>query len=82
MIKITSSSAKTVTFPTTSTEPNLEVGMTLTIVQMGTGRLTMSPASSATVYYTPGNKTRAQYSAVSALYLGSNEWLVSGDLAV
>jgi hypothetical protein len=41
-----------------------------------------TPASSAVVYTTPGNKTRAQYSTVSALYLGSNEWLVSGDLAV
>jgi collagen type VII alpha len=82
MVKITSSSAKTVTFPTISTEPTLEVGMTFTIAQMGTGRLTMTPASSAVVYTTPGNKTRAQYSTVSALYLGSNEWLVSGDLAV
>lgn len=82
MIKINSSSAKTVTFPTISTEPTLEVGMTFTIAQMGTGRLTMTPASSAVVYTTPGNKTRAQYSTVSALYLGSNEWLVSGDLAV
>jgi hypothetical protein len=82
MIKITSSSAKTVTFPTISTEPTLEVGMTFTIAQMGTGRLTMTPASSAVVYTTPGNKTRAQYSTVSAVYLGSNEWLVSGDLAV
>ena len=82
MIKITSSSAKTVTFPNATTEPTLETGMTFTIVQMGTGRLTMSPASSAILYYTPGNKTRAQYSTVSALYLGSSEWLVSGDLAV
>lgn len=82
MIRINSSSAKTVTFPTTTIDPTIEVGMTLTIAQMGTGRLTMAAGGSATVYTTPGNKTRAQYSTVSALYLGSNEWLVSGDLAV
>lgn len=82
LININSSTAKTVTFPTTTIDPTIEVGMTLTIAQMGTGRLTMAAGGSATVYTTPGNKTRAQYSTVSAVYLGSNQWLVSGDLAV
>jgi hypothetical protein len=82
LIRLTSSTAKTISFPTTTIDPTLEVGMALTIVQMGTGRITLAPGGSAIVYSTPGNKTRAQYSMASALYLGSNEWLVSGDLAV
>jgi hypothetical protein len=63
------------------------VGQRVDITQQGSGQITFSAGYDTAFYYTPTNKTRAQYSSVSLICLvydvegGSSEYLLVGDLA-
>jgi hypothetical protein len=78
-IQMASSSALTVTVPT-NLSVAFPIGSTITIVQMGTGQVTVAGASGVTVLGTPGNKLRAIYSAASLLKINTNTWILAGDL--
>lgn len=59
------------------------VGEQINFVQLGTGAVTLQGDTGVTVVSTYGAtpKTRAQYSAVTATCIASNNWLVVGDIA-
>jgi hypothetical protein len=56
------------------------VGQSLNFVQLGVGQVTFQGDGTSTVKYTPGLKTRAQNSTVSALVIATNTFLLVGDL--
>lgn len=72
-----SSNSITVTVPSglTGTEP-------LTIVRMGTGELSVTEGSGVTINSADGNlSARAQYSSMTLIPLGADEFLLIGDIA-
>ncbi len=81
LVEVTNASATTVTVPTDAAA-NFPVGSTVLVVQVGAGQITISPDSGVTLNYTPGNKTRAQWSTASLIKRASNVWLLSGDLTL
>lgn len=81
LVAFTNSSSITVTVPPTSTG-NWTIGNCIDLLQKGTGQITVSPGSGVTIRTTGLLKTRDQYSAVSLIYIGVDEWLLQGDTAV
>jgi hypothetical protein len=59
---------------------DLAVGQRIDVVQTGAGQVTFV-ASSATVNGTPGLKLRARYSAATVLCVGTDSYVVLGDLS-
>lgn len=80
LIRLSNAGAITVTLPQDS-DVSFLVGLTVTFVQTGAGQVTFSAGTGATVNSTPTAKTRAQYSAVTAIKTAANTWLLVGDLA-
>ena len=84
LVTISNASANTFTIP-----PNASVaypvGTVLNIAQTGAGQTTITQGSGVTITSTGGTasapKTRAQYSAASAIQTSANNWLVVGDIA-
>lgn len=81
LLEFTSSSAITVSIPTEAVA-NFPIGSSLSILQAGTGQITVSPASGVTLNGTPGFKSRARWSLITLIKRGSNSWLIAGDLTV
>jgi len=79
-IQFTSSSAVTVTVPPASTE-GWAVGDTITLAQMGAGQVTAQGDTGVTILTSTFARTRTLYSVVSLTYLGSDTWMMSGDMA-
>ena len=77
LITINSSSATTLTIP--SDTVNFSVGTQITIIQLGTGQITIA-GSGFTPVATPGLKFRTRYSSATVIKLGSNSWIALGDL--
>jgi len=75
VITMTVGSANTLTIPT-----GLAAGFTAVIVQLGAGQTTIA-ASGTTLRSTPGLKLRAQYSMATVIHLGSEVYIVAGDLS-
>lgn len=73
--------------PTTFTVPNdstatYPAGSQISIVQTGTGQITVTPAIGVTINGTPGLKTRTQWSMITLTKrTTTNSWLVTGDSA-
>jgi hypothetical protein len=59
---------------------DLAVGQRIDVVQTGAGQVTFV-ASTATVNGTPGLKLRARYSAATVLCVGTDSYVVLGDLS-
>jgi len=59
---------------------DLAAGQRIDLVQLGAGQVTIAE-SGATVDATPTLKLRAQYSAATLIGLGSDTYLLIGDLA-
>ena len=57
-------------------------GDTVTLLQYSTGQVTVVAGSGVTLRYSTTVKTRSQYSAITAIKIGTDEWLVAGDTAV
>lgn len=55
-------------------------GTILQIVQYGAGQVTISAAVGVTLRTSSSLTTRAQYSVASVWKVGTDEWIVSGDL--
>jgi len=79
-LEFTNSTSASVTVPT-NLSVEFPIGTVITILQAGTGQLTIAPASGVTVNSTPGLKTRAQWSVVTLIKRGTNTWLATGDLS-
>jgi len=58
---------------------DLSVGQRIDLLRMGAGEVTVV-ASSTTVNGTPGLKLRAQYSAATLLCVGTDSYVLLGDL--
>jgi hypothetical protein len=84
LVTASNGSAIAVTIPTNATVA-YPVGSVLNFAQIGVGQVTISGASGVTITSigataaTP--KTRARYSAGSAVQTSANNWLVFGDVA-
>jgi len=68
----------------TDASVNFPIGTQITIVQQGTGLITVSAVTPATTTLnsTPGAKLRAQWSSASLIKTAANTWLLVGDLTV
>jgi hypothetical protein len=66
----------------TNASAAFSIGQRVDILQYGAGQVTVSGDTGVTVRFTPTNKLRAQYSTASLIKLGTDEWLLSGDLAL
>lgn len=78
-VRMSSASALTLTVPTNATTA-FPIGSTVTIIQEGTGQVTVAGDSGVTVFATPGLKIRDQYSTASLLKIDTDTWLLAGDL--
>jgi hypothetical protein len=59
------------------------VGTQVVFLQIGSGRLNFTPTNGNTVMSAGGKYiTNQQYSVVTAIKTGNNEWLIAGDLSV
>lgn len=78
-----SSTAGTLVIPTDATY-NFAVGTQITLIQKGSGQITVQAANSGTttLSYTPGNKLRAQWSSAMLVKVSSNVWVLMGDLSL
>jgi hypothetical protein len=77
MLTMTSESALNLTIPSGL---GWTTGQRVDAVQNGGGQVTCV-ASGTTLHSTPSLLTRAQYSAISIIYMGSETYLIVGDLA-
>lgn len=80
MLLLNNAAAITITLTTFAIQP-FPTGAEVDFLWYGVGQPTFVAGSGATVRATPGLKLRAQYSAATAKKIGTNEWVVIGDLA-
>ena len=80
LVTCTNAGAITVTLPQDSAVA-VPVGARIDFAGLGAGLITFAAGTGATVNGTPSLGTRAQYSAVTAIKVAANTWLVVGDLA-
>jgi hypothetical protein len=80
MLLFTAATGVTATIPLNSSVA-FPIGSTINLSQYGAGQIFIAITSGVTLNATPGNKTRAQYSAVSLIKTDTNTWLAVGDLS-
>ena len=80
IIEMTSSSSITITIPNDASDSTFPIGSWIEIRQMGTGQITVSATSPATVVATDSQfKTRVRYSSIILEKRASNAWYLAGD---
>lgn len=79
LIEYNSASAGTITVPANASVA-FPIGTYMVIMQTGAGQITISPSSGVTLNYTPGNKTRTQWSMATLIKRSTDTWVVAGDL--
>jgi hypothetical protein len=79
IVQGSSSSATTYTIPLNSTAA-FPVGATITILQAGTGQITLVGAGGVTVNATPGLKLRTQWSIATITKRATDTWVMYGDV--
>ena len=79
-ITLSNAAAITVTMPSNATQA-IPVGAEIDFCWYGVGQPTFAAGSGATVNGTPGLKLRARYSAATAKKIGTNEFVIIGDLS-
>jgi hypothetical protein len=77
MVTLSNGSALNVTV---NSSLGLTAGQSIDLLQLGAGQVTVV-ASGTTVNGTPGLKLRTQYSAATVYCVGSNSYVVIGDLS-
>jgi hypothetical protein len=80
LITISSSSITTLTIPLNATVA-FPVGTAIDVIQTGSAQVTIAGISGVSVNGTPGLKLRAQYSSASLIKIGTDSWVVVGDLS-
>jgi hypothetical protein len=81
LIRCTKATAMSIIIPTNAAEA-YSIGQRVDIMQYGAGQVTVSPDTGVTLRSTPTNKLRATYSSASIIKIGTNEWVLAGDLAL
>ena len=81
MVEISNASATTLTVPADNTV-NFPVGASITVLQTGSGQVTISGAGGVAVNATPGTKLRATWSSATLIKRAANTWVALGDLSV
>jgi hypothetical protein len=81
LISTTSSSSVEITIPTNASV-TFAVGDFVEILQSGAGQVTIDGDAGVTINSSALNKTRDQYSIVSAIQVSVDSWVLIGDLAV
>jgi hypothetical protein len=83
IVEINSSSANTVTIPTSSTV-NFIIGTQITVVQYGAGQTTFTTGSTNVLLRSAGNATKlaAQYAGATLIKRGTDEWYLLGNVTV
>jgi hypothetical protein len=81
LVSFTNFVTVTVTVPTEASE-GWVAGEGVSLLQNGSGQVSIVGASGVTVNTTAIAKTRTQYSTVSLVYLGANTWILVGDMAI
>lgn len=81
LLTFTNASAVTVTAPPHAADP-IEVGTVLVVVQWGAGTVTIAAGAGVTLRATDAMvSTRDQFSQLTLMKTGENEWLIGGDRA-
>lgn len=80
LVTLDNASAITVTVPTNVSVP-YATGAQIALAQIGAGQVTVVGDTGVTVNATPGLKLRAQYSGAGLIKIGTNSWLLFGDLS-
>ena len=79
LVVISDGSAANFTIPTNGTVA-FPVGTTLSVIQYGTGQVTLVAAGGVTIVTPSSFTTRAQYSTISVTQVSANTWVAGGDL--
>lgn len=80
VVPFNSTSNRTLTIPTNASVA-FPVGSVVSVYNRNTGSVTIAGAAGVTANATPGLKLRDQWSVASAIKTGTDEWLITGDLA-
>jgi hypothetical protein len=82
LVKMSVSSAHTLTIPPEITY-NFPVGTQIVVVQLGAGQTTITPGAGVSLVSEGGKRiTKAQYATASLIKLGTDQWLLTGNLTV
>jgi hypothetical protein len=81
LIRCTKGTAMSIIIPTNDAEA-YSVGQRVDIMQYGAGQVTISGDTGVTLRSTPTNKLRATYSSASIIKIGTDEWVLAGDVAL
>ena len=79
MVTLSNAASITVTVPPNSSIA-FPIGTVIDFAQLGAGQVTFAPDTGVTLNGTPSLKCRAQYSGAALIKLGTNTWLLVGDL--
>lgn len=80
LIQMSVATANTLTVPTNATVP-YNVGTLIEVMQYGIGTTTITAAAGVTIRSESGRlRTAAQYSIVRLQKIGTDEWILTGDL--
>ena len=80
LVTMDNAGSMTLTVPA-NTSVGFTVGDKIDILRKGAGSLTISGAGGVTVNGTPGLKLRAQWSSATLVKLGTDSWVLIGDLS-
>lgn len=80
LVTLSNAGAITLTVPLNSSVA-YQIGARIDLAQLGAGQVTVAATGGVTLNGTPGLKFRAQYSAASLIKLGTDTWILVGDLA-
>jgi hypothetical protein len=80
LVTMTNGSTITLTVPPNSSGA-FSIGTHVDVIQLGTGQVTVSAALGVTLNSTPGSKLRAQYAGGSLIKLGTDTWVLVGDIS-
>jgi hypothetical protein len=78
IVEMSGSSPLTLTVPLDSSQ-NFSVGASITVLQTGTGQVTLAPTGGVTLSGTPGLRLRTQWSSATLIKRASNVWVAIGD---
>jgi hypothetical protein len=81
LVRCTKATAMSIIIPTNAAQA-YSIGQRVDIMQYGAGQVTVSGDTGVTLRSTPTNKLRATYSSASIIKIGTNEWVLAGDLAL
>jgi hypothetical protein len=81
LVRCTKATAMSIIIPTNAAHA-YSIGQRVDIMQYGAGQVTVSGDTGVTLRSTPTNKLRATYSSASIIKIGTDEWVLAGDVAL